>query len=114
MTGRDASRPAPATAPARRRGDRIVAVAGNAADLPPVTEAQLATLRYLGQVAGLAHRRELRRDTLATLVRAGLVGCRGPYRVEITALGLRLLVCATARAPASTRQSRRAARRRAW
>ena len=81
----------------RRRGERLVSLGGGAAGLPSVTDAQLAALLYLASQGGLVDRAELRRDTLGALLRAGLVTGRGAYEVELTPLGLRVLVCVAPR-----------------
>jgi hypothetical protein len=81
----------------RRRGQRLVSLGGGAAGLPSVTDAQLAALLYLASQGGLVDRAELRRDTLRALLRAGLVSGCGAYEVELTPLGLRVLVCVAPR-----------------
>ena len=81
----------------RHRGERLVPLGGAAAGLPPVTDAQLAALLYVAHRGGRVDGAELRRDTLGALLRAGLVTGRGPYEVELTPLGLRVLVCVAPR-----------------
>jgi len=51
----------------------------------------------LASQGGLVDRAELRRDTLGALLRAGLVTGCGAYEVELTPLGLRVLVCVAPR-----------------
>jgi len=81
--------------PSRDRYDRFAAL--GAAGLPPVTDAQLVALLYCASRGGLVDRAELRRDTLGALLRAGLVTGCGAYEVELTPLGLRVLVCVAPR-----------------
>jgi len=81
----------------RHRSERLVSLGGGAAGLPPVTDAQLAALLYVADRGGLVDRVELRRDTLGALLRAGLVAGCGAYEVELTPLGLRVLVCVAPR-----------------
>lgn len=76
----------------RHRSERLVSLGGGAAGLPPVTDAQLAALLYVADRGGLVDPVELRRDTLGALLRAGLVTGRGAYEVELSPLGLRVLV----------------------
>ena len=59
--------------PAGHRDDPTVEVGERLADLPQVTEVRLATLIHMGRAGGLVDCRELSRDTLAALLRAGLV-----------------------------------------
>jgi len=81
----------------RRCGERLVSLGREAAGLPPVTDAQLVALLYCASQGGLVDQAELRRDTLGALLRAGLViGC-GAREVELTPLGLRVLVCVAPR-----------------
>src|SRR6266540_4385608 len=97
----------------RRHGGRLVSLGGGAAGLPSVTDAQLAALLYCASQGGLIDRAEMRRDTLGALLRAGLVTGRGAYEVELTPLGLRVLVCVAPRLlePQREEQSRRPQRR---
>ena len=81
--------------PSHDRHDHLAAL--GAAGLPPVTDAQLAALLYCASRGGRIDRAELRRDTLGALLRAGLVTRRGAYEVELTPLGLRVLVCVAPR-----------------
>jgi hypothetical protein len=97
----------------RRRGERLVSLGGGAAGLPSVTDAQLAALLYVAHRSGRVDEVELRRDTLSALLRVGLVIGRGAYEVELTPLGLRVLVCVAPRLlePQREEQSRRPQRR---
>ena len=81
--------------PSRDRNDHLAAL--GAAGLPPVTDAQLAALLYCASQGGRVDRAEVRRDTLGALLRAGLVTGCGAYEVELTPLGLRVLVCVAPR-----------------
>jgi len=81
----------------RHRSERLVSLGGGAAGLPSATDAQLAALLHVAHRGGLVDPVELRRDTLGALLRAGLVTGRGPYEVELTPLGLRVLVCVAPR-----------------
>jgi len=99
MSGSDhqRGRPYQGMGGSRRRGGRLVSLDRGAAGLPPVTDAQLAALLYCASQGGLVDWAELRRDTLGALLRLGLVANRDPDQVELTPLGLRVLVCVAPR-----------------
>ncbi len=81
--------------PSRDRHDHLAAA--GPVGLPPVTDAQLAALLYCASQGERVDRAELRRDTLGALLRTGLVTGCGAFEVELTPLGLRVLVCVAPR-----------------